>query len=81
MPSPVTGESPVESARIDDLDLDCDEEVEEWERRLAAVASTRLAEARARLDRLGVFDENGNLVSTALPPDMRPGSTPANAGR
>ena len=53
-----------------DLDLDRGEDEEEWERRVMAVATTRIATERARLERLGIIDANGDLVSTALPPDM-----------
>jgi len=62
--------SPIPSAHFDDLDLDIDADREEWERRLMSLASERLAAARARLERLGIIDAEGNLVSNALPPDM-----------
>ena len=60
--------SPIPSAHFDDLDIDADRE--ERERRLMSLASERLAAARARLERLGIIDAEGNLVSNALPPDM-----------
>ena len=60
--------SPIPSAPFDDLDRGEDEE--EWERRVMALATARIATERARLEQLGIIDANGNLVSTALPPDM-----------
>lgn len=66
--------SPVPSAPFDDLDIDRPEDEEEWERRLMALATARIAAERARLERLGIIDENGDLVSRALPPDMLPDS-------
>lgn len=64
----------IPSARVDDLDFEREEDNEEWLRRLDALATTRLADARARLERLGVIDADGNLVSHELPPDMLPDS-------
>ena len=64
----------IPSAPFDDLDLDRPEDEEEWERRVMALAAARIVAERARLERLGVIDANGNLVSTALPPDMLPES-------
>jgi hypothetical protein len=66
--------SPIPSAPFDDLDLDRPEDEEEWERRVMAMAAARIAAERARLERLGVIDGRGNLVSNELPPDMRPES-------
>jgi hypothetical protein len=34
-------------------------------------ASVRVQAARTRLERLGIIDANGKLVSSALPPDMK----------
>ena len=62
----------IPNAPVDDLDLDREEDEEEWERRLMALASARIAAARARLERLGIIDADGKLVSTELPPDMLP---------
>ena len=62
------------SAPFDDLDLDRPEDEEEWERRVMAVAAARIATERKRLELLGIIDASGNLVSTELPPDMRPES-------
>jgi hypothetical protein len=61
---------PIPSARFDDLDLDRPEDEEEWERRLMALATVRIAAERTRLERLGIIDENGDLVSREPPPDM-----------
>ncbi len=66
--------SPLQTAPFDDLDLDRDEDRKEWERRLMTLASTRLAGARARLERLSIIDADGNLVSRELPADMLPDS-------
>ncbi|MBX3188314.1 MAG: hypothetical protein KF819_14945 [Labilithrix sp.] len=66
--------SPIPSAPFDDLDLDRPEGEEEWERRVMALAAERIAAERARLERLGIIDANGDLVSRELPPDMRPES-------
>jgi len=66
--------SPIPSAPFDDLDLDRDEDQEEWERRLMDLASTRITAARARLEHLEVIDVEGKLVSTEFPDDMLPDS-------
>jgi len=58
----------IPSAPFDDLDLDRDEDHEEWERRVMALAATRIAAARARLERLRIIDAEGNLSSARLPP-------------
>jgi hypothetical protein len=65
---------PIPSAPFDDLDLDRAEDEEEWERRVMALASARIAAERSRLERLGIIDVNGDLVSRQLPPDMQPES-------
>jgi hypothetical protein len=44
------------------------------ERRVMALAAARIAAERTRLERLGVIDATGALVSRALPPDMLPAS-------
>jgi hypothetical protein len=64
----------IPSAPVDDLDLDRDEDEEEFERRVMELAARRIAAARARFERLGIVDSDGNLVSRELPPDMRPDS-------
>ena len=63
--------SPIPSAPFDDLDLDRDEDREEWRSRLMALASARIVAARARLQRLGIIDATGKPISNELPPDMR----------
>jgi hypothetical protein len=73
--------SPIPNAPFDDLDLDRPEDEEEWERRVLALAAARIAAERERLEKLGVIDASGNLVSHELPPDMRPDSdTTVEAG-
>lgn len=69
-----TDVTPIPAARVDDLDLDRDEDRAEWRRRLAELATARLATARDRLERLGIIDADGALVSAELPPDMLPDS-------
>jgi hypothetical protein len=66
--------SPIPSAPFDDLDLDRPEDEEEWDRRVMALAAARIAAERVRLERLGVIDANGDLVSRELPLDMLPES-------
>jgi hypothetical protein len=66
--------SPIPTAPVDDLDLDRDEDEEEWERRVMVLAAARISSARDRLERLGIIDGDGKLVSNELPPDMRPES-------
>ena len=66
--------SPIPSAPFDDLDLDREEDEEEWERRVMELASARVEAARIRLERLGIINAEGKLVSTELPPDMMPDS-------
>ena len=64
----------IPSAPFDDLDLDRPEDEEEWERRVMALAAGRIAAERTRLERLGIIDGNGELVSRELPSDMLPES-------
>ena len=64
----------IPSAPFDDLDLDREEDHAEWERRVMALASARIAAARARLERMHIIDKGGNLISTDLPSDMLPDS-------
>jgi len=64
----------IPSAPFEDLDLDRPEDEEVWERRVMALAAARIVAERSRLERLGIIDASGNLVSTALPPDMLPES-------
>lgn len=66
--------SPIPSAPFDDLDLDKPEDEAEWERRVMALAAARIAAERVRLERLGIIDANGELISKELPPDMLPES-------
>ena len=66
--------SPIPSAPFDDLDLDRPEDEEEWDRRVMALAAARIGAERKRLEHLGIIDASGNLVSTDLPPEMRPDS-------
>ena len=66
--------SPIPSASFDDLDLDRPEDEEEWDRRVMALAAARVAAERVRVERLGIIDANGDLVSRELPPDMLPES-------
>jgi hypothetical protein len=74
MPTPEDEPSPIPSAPFDDLDLDRPEDEEETERRVMALAATRIAEERIRMEKLGIIDAEGNLISTELTPDMLPGS-------
>jgi hypothetical protein len=64
--------SPIPSAPFDDLNLDLDGDDEIWERRVMDLAAARIAAARARLERLGIINGEGKLVSTELPADMLP---------
>jgi hypothetical protein len=72
--APAQDLSVIPSAPIGDLDLDRDDDEEEWERRVMELASVRIQAARARLERLGIIDADGKLVSSELPPDMMPDS-------
>ena len=62
------------SAPVDDLDLDRQSDLAEWDRRVMELATKRVAAARERLERMGIIDQAGELVSTALPADMDPSS-------
>ena len=66
--------SPIPSAPFDDLDLDRPEDEVEWDRRVMALATARIVAERVRLERLGIIDANGDLVSRELPRDMLPES-------
>ena len=72
--APANDPSPIPSAPFDDLDLDVDRDHAEWEHRLMSLAAARIAGARSRLERLGIIDAKGALVSRELPPDMLPDS-------
>ena len=61
-------------APVGDSDVDRDEDEEQWERRVMELAKHRLESARERLERMGIIDAHGKLVSQALPPDMQPNS-------
>jgi hypothetical protein len=64
----------IPSAPFDDLDLDNPENEAEWDRRVMALAAERVAAERVRLERLGIIDADGELVSRELPPDILPES-------
>ena len=66
--------SVIPSARVDNLDLDREVDEIEWERRVMHLSAERIRSARERLERLGIIDADGNLVSKDLPPDMDPAS-------
>ncbi len=70
----IRDESPIPEARVDDLDLDVEADAATWDARMDAMAERRIQQARARLERMGVIDRDGRLVSRELPPDMRPSS-------
>gem|GEM_PF-5208801 len=67
-------ESPIPEARVDDLNLSSETDSATWRGRLDTMAERRLAQARARLEAMGIVDRNGQLVSDELPSDMQPGS-------
>lgn len=63
------------AASVRDLDLAKDEDFAELKRRLAALAGPRLLAERARLEKLGIIDKDGNRIPRdTVPPDMRPDS-------
>ncbi len=66
--------SPIPSAPFDDLDLEKPEDESEWDRRVMALAATRIAAERVRLERLGIIGEDGELISRDLSRDMLPES-------
>ena len=68
------GAPSIPEARLDDLDLDREEDRVEWRRRLAELAAVRLSSARARFEGLGIVEADGKLVSSDVPPDMLPDS-------
>ena len=65
---------PIPCAPFDDLDLEKPEDESEWDRRVMALAAARIATERVRLERLGIIGTDGELISSALPPDMLPES-------
>lgn len=62
----------IPSAPFEDLDLDQPEGEAEWDRRVMALAATRIAAERVCLERLGIIDADGELVCRDLPPDTLP---------
>jgi hypothetical protein len=55
-------------------------EVDETLQRVMAEGRVRLQNELVRLQALGIIDENGKLLKTDLPPDMRPGADRDFAG-
>lgn len=72
--APLTSLPVTASAPFDDLDLDSVDGAAEWERRVMEMANARIQAARGRLERLGIIDVDGQLVSTELTVDMLPDS-------
>ncbi len=72
LPSSVPAPSPIPSAPFDDLDLDREQDDDEWERRVMGLAAARIAAARERFEQMGIIDSGGKLVSSELPADMLP---------
>jgi hypothetical protein len=66
--------APIPRAPVGDLDVDREADEDQWERRVMALAEHRLRSARERLERMGIVDGDGELVSEELPPDMQPDS-------
>lgn len=66
----VNDPSPIPTALVGELDLDRDQDEEEWEGRVMELASVRIQAARTRLERMGIIDAAGKVVSSELPPDM-----------
>jgi hypothetical protein len=62
----------IPEARVDDLDLDDPADAAKWQQRLTDMSRRRLEVARERLERMGVIDETGALVSDEEPPEMNP---------
>jgi hypothetical protein len=58
--------SPIPSATFADLDLDRPEDEAEWDRRVMALATARITAERVRLERLGIIDATGDLISVRL---------------
>ena len=69
-----SGSPEIPKAPVADLDLSAPGQREEWERRVMALAERRLKQARERLTAMGIVDDNGDLRSNELPPDMLPDS-------
>jgi len=74
MPGDASELQPIPTAPFDDLDLDREDHDEVWERRVMAVAATRIAAARARFEWLRIMGPDGRPVSTELPTDMLAGA-------
>ena len=72
--APLTSLPVTASAPFDDLDLDSVDGAAEWERRVMEMANARIQAARGRLERLGIIDVDGQLVSTEPTVDMLPDS-------
>jgi hypothetical protein len=66
---PVTKRLTIETENLDDED----EMDEFWDQVMAAGMEKVRAES-AELIRRGLMDEEGHILTTELPPDMRPGS-------
>ena len=67
---------PIPCAPFDDLDLEKPEDESEWDRRVMALASARIATERVRLERLGIIGEDVQLISRDLPQDPQPAMEP-----
>jgi hypothetical protein len=59
---------------IETVDLDDEDEMDEFDRQIISAGLARVRAESAELIRRGLMDEEGNMLTSELPPDMRPGS-------
>ena len=59
---------------IETVDLDDEDEMDEFDNQIITAGLQKVRAESAELIRRGLMDEEGNMLSTELPPDMRPGS-------
>lgn len=66
---PVTKRLTIETVNLDDED-----EMDEFDNQIITAGLAKVRAESAELIRRGLMDEEGHMLTTELPPDMRPGS-------
>ncbi len=66
---PVTKRLTIETVNLDDGD-----EMDEFDNQIITAGLAKVRAESAELIRRGLMDEEGHMLTTELPPDMRPGS-------
>lgn len=65
---------PARRRTLADIDPTDEQQLAEWEAQTLEEGYARVLEESGRLRKLGIIDENGQLLTDELPADMRPDS-------